>query len=97
METVRDGIERVFTVCPNCGINSPVLSQQQIGAFASLWSFGVAGLVAGVYLLSVSSILSKIAFVVGGICLVLAIVPAVLRKKLVNKAKLKWQAEHPAA
>jgi hypothetical protein len=102
-------MERIFSICPNCGVNSPVLSQKQISAFASLWSFSVMGPVVGIWLrfsnmtkgsdlaAGLLRAISVIALVVGGICLIAAVVSTVLRKKQLNAAKLKRQAEHPAA
>jgi VIT1/CCC1 family predicted Fe2+/Mn2+ transporter len=94
-------IERDVDICPKCGVKSPVLSPKQINGFASLWTISVLGLAVGVMLLIFSDflgmglLLSVIAFLVGGICLVGVIVFTVLRKKKLNEIKLKWQSEHP--
>lgn len=88
-----DIIDRTIVVCPNCGTQAPVLSAKQLRAFSAGWSFGVAGLVAGVAFLYFESTfeevgisdltrtLSVIAFVVGGICLAITIAITVIRKR----------------
>jgi predicted RNA-binding Zn-ribbon protein involved in translation (DUF1610 family) len=108
-EVNKGMMDKTIVVCPNCGIDSPVMSSKQRNGFASLWTFAVLGPVVGVWLRfsNIAKVedlaggllrtISVIVLVAGGICLACAVVFTVLRKKMLNKAKLKWQAEHPAA
>jgi predicted RNA-binding Zn-ribbon protein involved in translation (DUF1610 family) len=96
-----DRIDRTIVVCPKCGFQSPVLSVKQGQGIGSLWSIGILGLVAGVwlrtqYFFGLESTFSVIAFVVGGICLISVVAITIVRKKMIKGAKLKWESEHPA-
>jgi hypothetical protein len=67
-----------------------------------LWSMGVLGLVAGVWvrlldIFGLENTISSIAFVGGGIFLIIVIAGTIVRKKMIKGAKLKWESEHPAA